>query len=137
MAEPTILIVEDEPGTVEMYRIVLEIEGYRVVVAYSVASAIKALGKAKPDLVLLDVVLRDSSGLVLCEQIRSDPKLQDLPVVIVSNLDSPQDIKAGLAAGANTYLTKPVSQDELLEAIRENLRGQSKINPGKTRSHSV
>ncbi len=121
MAEPTILIVEDEPGTVEMYRIVLEIEGYRVVVAYSIASAIKALEKARPDLVLLDVVLRDSSGLDLCERIRGDLKLQDLPVVIVSNLDSPQDIKAGLAAGANAYLTKPVSQDELLETIRENL----------------
>jgi DNA-binding response OmpR family regulator len=121
MAEPTILIVEHEPGTMEMYRIVLEVEGYQVVVAYSAASAIKALEKAKPDLLLLDVVLRDSLGLDLCERIRNDPKLQELPIVIVSNLDSPQDIKAGLAAGANAYLTKPVSQDELLETIRTSL----------------
>ena len=128
MAEPMILIVEDEPGTVEMYRIMLEIEGYRVGVAYSVASAIKALEKAKPDLLLLDVVLRDSSGLDLCERIRNDPKLQDLPIVIVSNLGSPQDIKAGLAAGADAYLTKPVSLDELLGAVRENLRGRSEAD---------
>lgn len=122
MAEPMILIVEDEPGTVEMYRIMLEIEGYRVGVAYSLASAIRALEKARPDLILLDVVLRDSSGLDLCEHVRNDPKLQDLPIVIVSNLGSPQDIKAGLEAGANAYLTKPVSLDELLGAVQSNLK---------------
>ncbi len=122
MAEPTILIVEDETDTVEMYRIVLEVEGYQVMVAYTLQSAIKQLEKVKPDLVLLDVVLRGSSGLDLCEKVRKDPELADLPIVIISNLDSPEDIKAGLDAGANVYLTKPISQDELLEAVQDNLR---------------
>jgi DNA-binding response OmpR family regulator len=121
MDEPTILIVEDERDTVEMYRIVLEVEGYHVMVAYTLQTAIKQLEKKKPDLVLLDVVLRGSSGLDLCEKIRNDPVMTDLPVVIISNLGSPDDIEAGLVAGANAYLTKPISQDELLEAVRENL----------------
>lgn len=124
MNAPTILIVEDERDTVEMYRIVLEVEGYQVVVAYTLQSAIKELAKGKPDLVLLDVALRGSSGLDLCEKIRNDPMMADLPVVIISNLGSPEDIEAGLAVGANAYLTKPISQDELLEAVRQNLDPQ-------------
>jgi DNA-binding response OmpR family regulator len=118
---PTILIVEDEPGTVEMYRIVLEVEGFQVRVAYTLSAAISALEEEVPDLVLLDVVLRDSSGLDLCHHIREDPKLADIPVIIVSNLGSEEQIKAGLDAGADNYLAKPVSQNELLEAIREGL----------------
>jgi DNA-binding response OmpR family regulator len=125
MANPTILIVEDERDTVEMYRIVLEVEGYQVMVAYTLQGAIKQLEKRKPDLVLLDVALRGTSGLDLCEKIRGDPELVDLPVVIISNLDSPEDIKAGLDAGANAYLTKPISQDELLEAVHKNLLPRS------------
>jgi DNA-binding response OmpR family regulator len=125
MAEPTILIVEDEKDAVEMYRIVLEVEGYQVMVAYTLQAAIKQLEKEKPDLILLDVVLRGSSGLDLCELVRKDPGLADLPIVIISNLDSPEDIKAGLDAGANIYLTKPISQDELLEAVQQNLRQPS------------
>lgn len=117
-----VLIVEDEKDAVEMYRIVLEVEGYQVIVAYTLPAAIKELEEGKPDLVLLDVVLRGSSGLVLCEKIRQDPEMEDLPVVIISNLDSQDDIAAGLEAGANEYLTKPLSQDELLEAVRENLK---------------
>jgi two-component system alkaline phosphatase synthesis response regulator PhoP len=125
MADPTILIVEDERDTVEMYRIVLEVEGYQVMVAYTLQGAIKQLEKKRPDLVLLDVALRGTSGLDLCEKIRGDPELVDLPVVIISNLGSPEDITAGLAAGANAYLTKPISQDELLEAVHQNLLPQS------------
>ncbi|OGO19541.1 MAG: hypothetical protein A2Z14_06460 [Chloroflexi bacterium RBG_16_48_8] len=124
MAGSTILIVEDEKDAVEMYRIVLEVEGYQVMVAYTLQAAIKQLEKKKPDLVLLDVVLRGSSGLDLCEKIRQDPELADMPIVIISNLDSPEDIRAGLDAGANVYLTKPISQDELLEAVQQNLRLQ-------------
>ena len=121
MDGPTVLIVEDEKDAVEMYRIVLEVEGYQVVVAYTLPAAVKELEKGKPDLVLLDIVLRGSSGLDLCEKIRQDEELADLPVVIISNLVSQEDIAAGLAAGANAYLTKPISQNELLEAVRENL----------------
>jgi len=121
MQNPSVLIIEDEPGTVEMYRIVLEIEGYRVRVAYTISTAISALEEEIPDLVLLDVVMRDSSGLDLCRKIREDPKLAHIPVVIVSNLGSKEHIDAGMEAGADDYLSKPVSQNELLEAVRKGL----------------
>lgn len=125
MEYPSVLIVEDEPGTVEMYRIVLEIEGYRVRVAYTISTAISALEEEIPDLVLLDVVMRDSSGLDLCRKIREDPELAHIPVIIVSNLGSQEHIDAGMEAGADDYLSKPVSQNELLEAVRKGLMKES------------
>jgi len=125
MQNPSVLIIEDEPGTVEMYRIVLEIEGYRVRVAYTISTAISALEEEIPDLVLLDVVMRDSSGLDLCRKIREDPKLAHIPVVIVSNLGSKDHIDAGMEAGADDYLSKPVSQNELLEAVRKGLKKEA------------
>ncbi len=125
MQNPSVLIIEDEPGTVEMYRIVLEIEGYRVRVAYTISTAISALEEEIPDLVLLDVVMRDSSGLDLCRKIREDPKLAHIPVVIVSNLGSKEHIDAGMEAGADDYLSKPVSQNELLEAVRKGLKKEA------------
>jgi len=121
MEYQSVLIIEDEPGTVEMYRIVLEIEGYRVRVAYTISTAISALEEEIPDLVLLDVVMRDSSGLDLCRKIREDPELAHIPVIIVSNLGSKEHIDAGMEAGADDYLSKPVSQNELLEAVRKGL----------------
>lgn len=125
MEYPSVLIVEDEPGTVEMYRIVLEVEGYHVRVAYTISTAISALEEEIPDLVLLDVVMRDSSGLDLCRKIREDQKLAHIPVIIVSNLGSQEHIEAGMEAGADDYLSKPVSQNELLEAVRKGLMKES------------
>ncbi len=125
MQNPSVLIIEDEPGTVEMYRIVLEVEGYRVRVAYTISTAISALEEEIPDLVLLDVVMRDSSGLDLCRKIREDPELAHIPVVIVSNLGSQEHIDAGMEAGADDYLSKPVSQNELLEVVRKGLMKES------------
>jgi DNA-binding response OmpR family regulator len=125
MESQRILIVEDERDAVEMYRIVLEVEGYQVVVAYTLPVAIKELEEKKPDLIILDVVLRGTSGLDLCQKVRSDPDMTDLPIVIVSNLGAPEDIAAGMAAGADAYLTKPIFQDELLDAVQQGLRSKS------------
>jgi two-component system phosphate regulon response regulator PhoB len=108
-----------------MFQIVLEIEGYRAVVAHSASAAIQALENERPDLVILDVILRGTSGLDLCRYIRRDQSLADLPIVIVSVKGTPEDIQEGLAAGADAYLTKPVSQKELLTAVRQGLNPAS------------
>jgi two-component system phosphate regulon response regulator PhoB len=121
MSPATVLIVEDEPGTANMYRIVLEVEGYRALVAYTASAALKAIEREKPDLMLLDVVLRGSSGLDLCRQVRRDPETADLPVVIVSVRGDEEDLQAGFEAGANAYLVKPISQEELLQTVRDTL----------------
>ncbi len=122
MAAPvTVLIVEDEPGTASMYQIVLEVEGYRTRVAYTATQAMRMLERERPDLVLLDVVLRGTSGLEFCRYLRKQPAYAEIPVVMISVRNTPEDVRQGMAAGADFYLTKPISQSELLEVVQRGL----------------
>jgi len=121
MTGKMVLIVEDEPGTANMYRIVLEVEGYETLVAYTASAAVQALERIRPDLVLLDVMLRSSCGLDVCRHIRSQADISDLPVVIASVCNSPADLQAGYDAGANAYLVKPISQKELLNTVQQGI----------------
>jgi len=79
----------------------------------------------KPDLVLLDIMMPEISGLDILRQMRKDPTLANVPVVVVSAKSMPADIRNGLEAGASTYLTKPVGFLELKEAVERALDNQS------------
>lgn len=118
---PKILIVDDEPSTAEMFRLMLDQAGYRVAVAHGTGVAINALRRERPDLLLLDVMMPGVSGLELCRYVRRDPEWAHLPIVLISAKSQPEDIQEGLEAGATVYLTKPVAKDELLESIRRAL----------------
>jgi CheY-like chemotaxis protein len=119
----TILIVDDEATTAEMFSLMLENEGYRTVVVHGTGTAIRAIQQHRPDLVLVDVMMPGLSGLELCRFIRREPDLRDLPVIIASAMSQPEDLQAGLDAGANVYLMKPISKADLLDGLRDALQG--------------
>ncbi len=126
MTEPLVLIVDDEPSTAGMYRLMLEQEGYRTVVVHGTGAAIKAIRQNDPDLLLLDVMMPGVSGLELCRYIRREPDLSLLPVVLVSAKSRSEDVEAGLEAGATMYLAKPVAKHELLQGISQAFAAQAK-----------
>lgn len=113
----TILIVEDEPDTAEMYTQMLQRNGYAVMKASGGIAAMKQLLNIKPDLILLDLMMPDVSGLEVLRFLRREPQLHDLPVVIVSAKSLPEDIQKGIEAGASLYLTKPIAYRELIQSI--------------------
>ena len=115
----TILIVEDEPDTAEMFAQMLRLSGYRVLKTYGGVSGMKQLLKEKPDALLLDVMMPDITGLEVLRFIRREPKLAKLPVIVVSAKSLPDDIDKGMEAGASVYLTKPVAFLELKKAVDE------------------
>ena len=117
----SILVVDDEPNTVEFLRITLEMGGYEVLEALSGTAALRQVAAHKPDLVLLDVMMPEMDGLEVCRRLRADLETADLPIVILSARTSVEAIREGLDAGATRYLTKPVTRDNLLETIREVL----------------
>lgn len=122
MSEPkTILIVEDEPDAAEMFAEMMRVSGYRVLKAYSSGPAMLLLSAEVPDVVLLDIMMPDISGLEVLRYIRREPRLQHIPVIILSAKNLPSDIKAGLDAGATLYLTKPIGYQELRSAIEKVL----------------
>src|SRR6185369_9530588 len=115
--ERTVLIVEDEPDAAEMFAEMMRVSGFRVVKSHSSGPALKLMSSEMPDVVILDVMMPDISGLEVLRFMRQEPKLAKIPVVVVSAKSMPSDIKTGLDAGASIYLTKPVGFLDLKEAV--------------------
>ena len=114
-----IIIVEDETDTAEMFAEMMRLSGYHVLKSYGGAPAIALISHEIPDAVVLDVMMPDLSGLEVLRHLRQDPRLEKIPVIAVSAKSLPSDIKNGLDAGANKYLTKPVAFQDLNAAVRE------------------
>lgn len=115
-AKKTIVIVEDEPDTAEMFGEMLRLRGFQVIKAYSGKPAIEVIRTGKPDAVVLDLMMPDISGLEVLEYLKRDPNLEQIPVIVVSAKGMPEDIRKGLEAGADVYLTKPITFKELTSA---------------------
>jgi two-component system sensor histidine kinase ChiS len=117
--QKTILIVEDEPDTAEMFAQMLRLSGYRVIKTYGGISGMKQLLHEKPDVLLLDIMMNDISGLEVLRFLRREPQFEDLPVIVISAKGTTADIITGLEAGATIYLTKPVAFLELRKTVDE------------------
>jgi CheY-like chemotaxis protein len=125
MSEKTVLIIEDEEDAADMFAEMMRVSGYRVLKTSSSTPALTMMTAERPDVVILDIMMPEISGLDILRQMRKDPALADIPVVVVSATSMPADIKHGMEAGASMYLTKPVGFTELKEAIERALGGQS------------
>ena len=117
-----ILVVDDVAMNVKLLADLLGVKGYATCTAASGAEALAKLGSERPDLVLLDVMMPGMSGYEVCAAIRADPAHVMLPVVLVTALDPAKERAKGLDAGADDFLTKPVSQAEMLARVRSLLR---------------
>lgn len=123
--EKTVLIVEDEADAAELFAEMMRVSGFRVRKTSSSAPALSMMTEEKPDIVLLDIMMPEISGLDILRQMRQNPALANIPVVVVSAKSMPADIRDGMEAGASTYLTKPVGFLELKEAVERALGSQS------------
>lgn len=122
MTEKTILIVDDEQPIREMVEFSLERSGYRVVEAADAAEARVAIADHQPDLVLLDWMLPDTSGLDLARALRRENLAQEIPIVMLTARTEEEDKVRGLDAGADDYVTKPFGPRELAARINAVLR---------------
>ena len=129
-AQKTVMIIEDEPDAAEMFAEMMRVNGFRVVKSFSSGPAINIIANEMPDVVILDVMMPDVSGLEVLKFMRREPELKDIPVVVVSAKSMSEDIRAGMEAGASVYLTKPFSYLELKHAV-ENLIGDGGIVPAQ------
>jgi two-component system response regulator RegX3 len=114
-----VLVVEDEPALAESISFALETEGFEVLTASTGREAIERARSSNPSIVLLDVMLPESSGLDVCRQIRST---SDVPIIMLTARDSEADKVAGLELGADDYVTKPFSMRELVARVRAHVR---------------
>ncbi len=122
VAQPLVLVVEDERDLTTLMRYNLEKEGYRVLEARDGEEALMVLNEENPDLVLLDWMLPQVSGIEVCRRIRSRADTRNLPIIMVTARGEEADRIRGLDTGADDYIAKPFTIAELMARIRAVMR---------------
>jgi adenylate cyclase len=122
---PRILAVDDVPTNLEILQVRLEAQGYEVVTAADGEEALARVRELEPDLVLLDIMMPKLDGIEVCRRLKSDPSFPFTPIIMITALSDAKDVVAGLEAGGDDYLAKPVDQQALLARVRSMLRIKS------------
>lgn len=117
-----VLVVDDEPDLRELVRVNLAQAGFEVELAEAGREALERLRPTPPDLMVLDLMLPDLSGTDVCRQVRQDPELQHLPIIMLTAKADEVDRVVGLELGADDYITKPFSPRELTLRVQAVLR---------------
>ena len=112
-----ILVVDDDQDNVTIAREILLSRGFEVRVAYNGPSALASVEQQRPDLVLLDVMMPQMSGMEVLDRLRANPATAGVPVILVTAKDQDEDLLAGYKYGADYYITKPFSAKQLLYGI--------------------
>ena len=126
---PDILVAEDDADIADLIRHYLEKGGHRVQTLSTGAAVLPAVRAARPDLVVLDLMLPGLDGLMICQVLRSDPATAGIPIIIVTARGEEADRIAGLELGADDYVTKPFSPRELAVRVAALLRRVQRTEP--------
>jgi len=129
-----ILVVDDEPDTVELIEYNLRNAGFEVLIAYNGQEALQRARREQPDLIVLDLMLPEIDGLDVCKALRRDPMTADIPILMCTARASETDRIVGLEIGADDYVTKPFSPRELVLRIKNLLK---RIQPVGVRGEQI
>jgi DNA-binding response OmpR family regulator len=132
-----ILIVEDNSELLELMRLALKQAGFRTATASNGADALTVAQEAAPDAVVLDLVLPELDGFAVCESLRRNPATAGIPIIVLTGLSSEFARLASLEAGADEYVTKPVSLETLVSTIRQLLRRPEKLRATRPASSAT
>jgi twitching motility two-component system response regulator PilH len=113
-----VLIVDDSPAQVKLMQGLLETEGYQPVGINDPRRVEEAIAAERPSLILLDVIMPERNGFQICRELKSNAQYNTIPVIMVTSKDSVSDKYWGQQQGADGYVTKPFTRDELLRAVR-------------------
>ena len=123
-----VLIIEDDSYISEMYRIKFESENFETVVKNDGVEGIKFMEKNIPDIILLDIVMPKMDGFSVLKTIKKNPKLDKIPVILLTNLSQKENIERGFDLGASSYIIKAhFTPSEVVEKIKEVLKQESGI----------
>ncbi len=118
-----VLVVDDEPNIVLSLEFLMKREGYTVTTAADGDAALKAVETKAPDLILLDINMPRRNGFDVCQTLRADPKYKDVKIMMLTAKGRDVDQEKGLALGADDYVTKPFSTQEVVAKVAELLSG--------------
>ncbi|MBW1643247.1 MAG: response regulator [Deltaproteobacteria bacterium] len=116
-----ILIVDDEPSIIVPVQFLMEQNGHDVMVAFSGEEAMEIIAEKKVDLILLDIMLPVIDGFEVCQRVRENPQWNKIKIILLTALGSDANVEKGLALGADAYITKPFSNIEIVDKVKELL----------------
>lgn len=122
----TVLVIDDEENIIEFIKLGLKYEGFAVASAVDGLQGLDTAQRLNPDLIILDLMLPGIDGLEVCRRLRANPTTQDIPILMLTAKDDVRDRITGLNTGADDYLTKPFSFEELVARMRAILRRQER-----------
>jgi len=117
MSGATVLVVDDDPGIRQLLQMSLETEGYLVLTANDGADGLERARTARPDLMVVDVMMPKMNGLDVARTLKADPETATIPIILLSARAQAGDLRAGTATGADDYVTKPFDPLDLLDRV--------------------
>ena len=117
MSDPTVLVVEDDPVILRLLEVNFELEGFTVLLAHDGAEGIEVARANQPDVIISDIMMPRTSGLELVETLKADPDTKGIPIILLSAKAQTSDLKIGMEAGADDYVTKPFEPLDLVERV--------------------
>lgn len=116
-----VLIVDDEPNIVLSVEFLMRREGHEVVTASDGQEAMKLVAATRPDLMILDVMMPRKNGFEVCAEVRAEPALSHIPILMLTAKGREAEMKKGISLGADAYITKPFSTHDLVAKVHELL----------------
>ncbi len=128
----TVLIIDDNRKNVELLRDFIESWGYATLSAYQGKEALQIAQEKRPDIILLDVMLPGMSGFEVCRELKDTTVTQNIPVILITALTTPEDRASGFSVGANHFMTKPVSYKELKAILKNFAEEKTRLDSMET-----
>jgi DNA-binding response OmpR family regulator len=125
-----VLLIEDEPNIIEAIRFILARDGWAVDTHSDGSTALDAVARRRPDIILLDVMLPHRSGYDILSDLRADPETAEIPVLMLSARGQRRDRELAASLGANRFMTKPFSNADVLDAVRDMTAGAASGQTG-------
>ena len=130
----SILIIEDDPAYTSMMEVILQMEGFDVRTASDGSTGLGMLREKRPDVILCDIMLPDMNGHMILETLKGERAFADIPFIFVTAMGDRADVRLGMSAGADDYLSKPFSAFELLSAVTGRIRRHEVIHQTRRES---
>jgi DNA-binding response OmpR family regulator len=132
-----LLIVEDNTELLELMRLGLKQAGFSISTATNGVDALKKARSTTPDLIVLDLILPELDGFAVCEALKRSPDTSAIPIILLTGLTSEFTRYAGIESGADEYITKPISPEQLVAKIKQTLRAsRTKESPPEDKSNT-
>jgi DNA-binding response OmpR family regulator len=127
--DSTVLVVDDDPVILKLLEVNFEMEGFTVLVARDGEEGIEVARRDQPDLVVSDIMMPKVSGLELVTALKSDPTTSEIPIILLSAKAQNADVRSGLEAGADDYVTKPFEPLDLVDRVNRLLEARASKRP--------